>query len=135
MPADLLSTFRAGYEQSSVAFNEGDLEKALGGLGEDFEWHAPSEDPEHTVYRGPGEVRRWFADMQSVFDEWHIELQGFEQLSENTILVDHIIRGISRAAGVPVEVHTYEVWEFKGIQPVRARQFLSREAALAAAGG
>ena len=133
MPGDLLSTFRALYEQSAIAFNEGDLDTALGGLAEDFEWHAPSEDADHTVYRGPKEVKEWFAEMRSVFDDWRMELQGFEQLSDQTVLVEHVITGTSRGAGVPVEVQTWELWDFEGLRPVRSRQFLSREAALAAA--
>jgi ketosteroid isomerase-like protein len=130
---DLLSTFQAVYEQSAVAFNEGDLDRALGGLAHDFEYHAPEEDADHALYRGPEEVKGWFAEMQSVFDDWRIELRDFELLSPSSILVDHLIRGTSRAAGVPVEVHTFEVWDFDGMRPVRARQFLSREAALEAA--
>jgi ketosteroid isomerase-like protein len=134
VPDDLLSTWRAVYEQAAVAFNDGDLDKALGGLAEDFEWHSPEEDADHGVYRGPTEVKAWFAEMRSVFDDWTIELGDFESVSENVVLVDHFIRGTSRGAGVPVEVHTYEVWEFDAMRPVRARQFLSRESALAAAG-
>lgn len=133
MPEDLLTTFRALYGQSTVAFNEGDLDKALGGLADDFEWHAPEEDADHTVFRGPKEVKGWFAEMRDVFDDWRIELQDFEQLSDSTLLVHHVITGTSRGAGVPVEIHTYEVWEFEAMRPVRARQFLSREAAMAAA--
>lgn len=133
MPEDLLSTFRALYIQSAAAFNEGDLDRALGGLTDDFEWHAPEEDADHTVYRGPEEVKGWFAEMRSVFDGWRMELDEFELLSESTILVHHVITGTSRGAGVPVEVHTYEVWDFQGQLPYRARQFLSREEALEAA--
>jgi ketosteroid isomerase-like protein len=132
VPEDLLSNFRALYEQSAVAFNEGDLDRALGGLREDFEYHAPEEDADHAVYRGPVEVKGWFREMQSVFDDWRIELRDFEQPSEGTILVHHIISGTSRGAGVPVEVHTYEIWDFDGQVPYRARQYLSREAALEA---
>jgi ketosteroid isomerase-like protein len=134
VPEDLLDNFRAVYEQSAIAFNDGDLDRALGGLAEDFEYHAPEEDADHTVYRGPAAVKGWFAEMQSVFDDWRIELRDFEQLSESTILVHHLIRGTSRSAGVPVEVDTYEIWDFDGQVPQRARQFLSREAALEAAG-
>jgi ketosteroid isomerase-like protein len=134
VPEELLVGFRALYEQAAVAFNEGDLDKALGGLAEDFEWSAPEEDADHSVYRGPAEIRGWFSEMQSVFDDWRIELKDFEQLSDSSILVHHVIRGTSRSAGVPVEVHTFEIWDFDRMQPVRARQFLSREGALAASG-
>ncbi len=132
MAEDLLTAFRAVYAQSATAFNEGDLDKALGGLAEDFEYHAPSEDADHSVYTGPAEIKGWFEEMRSVFDGWHIELQDFEQLSETTLLVHHLITGTSRGAGVPVAVDTFEIWEFDGMQPLRARQFLSRAAALAA---
>jgi ketosteroid isomerase-like protein len=134
VPDDLLEMWSAVYQQAAAAFNEGDLDKALGGLPKDFEWHSPGEDADHGVYRGPEQVKTWFAEMQSVFDDWQIKLQGFERLSDQTVLVHHVISGISRGAGVPVEVQTWEVWEFEDSQPVRARQFLSREAALAAAG-
>ena len=80
MAEDLLSSFRAGYEQSSEAFNEGDIDRALSGMPEELEWHAVN----------------------------------------------------SRGAGVPVEVEIWEVWEFEEMRPVRVRQFLSREEALAA---
>jgi hypothetical protein len=132
VPEDLLSTFRAVYEQSAVAFNEGDLDKVVGGLPEDFEWHAPSEDMDHAVLRGRAEIKGWFEEFTGVFDQWRIESPEFEQRSESMVLVHYVMRGTSRGARVPVEVHNYEVWEFDGLRPLRARQFLTREKALAA---
>jgi ketosteroid isomerase-like protein len=128
---DLLSAFRAGYELSSAAFNEGDLDRALAGLPEDLEWHAVSEDPEQEVLRGPAEIKHFFQGFRSVFEKWRVEPIDFERLSDRSILVHHIIRGTSRGAGVPVEVETWEVWEFEQMRPVRVRQFLSRAEALA----
>jgi hypothetical protein len=130
---DLLNWFRASYEQGSAAFNDGDLQTALGWLPEELEWHAVSADPEQQLLRGPAEVIRWFEEFRSVFDDWRIEPLGFEQPADGAVLVDHVIRGTSRAARVPVEVRTYELWEFDGTRPVRVRQFFSREEALAAA--
>lgn len=145
MPDDLVSRFRAAYEGSAAAFNEGDLDQALGALPGDLEWHAPSEDADHTVYRGPSEIKGWFEDMRSVFDQWRVELRDFEHLSDGTVLVHNLISGTSHGAGVPVEVHIYEVWEFApldadshaawqfvGMRPVRVRAFLSRKEALTA---
>ena len=131
MAEDLLSSFRAGYEQSAAAFNEGDLDRALSGMPEELEWHAVSEDPEQSVLRGPAEIKGFFQGFRNVFDEWRVEPIYFEQLSEASILVHHVIRGTSRGAGVPVEVETWEVWEFEEMRPVRVRQFLSREEASA----
>jgi ketosteroid isomerase-like protein len=146
MPDDLVSRFRTTYEASAAAFNEGDLDQALGMLPEDIEWHAPSEFPDHRIYQGPAEIKVWFEELRSIFDRWQIELRHFDQLSDGAILVHHVIRGTSRGAGVPVEVVTYELWEFSPLtesshqawqflemRPIRVRQFASREEALAAA--
>jgi ketosteroid isomerase-like protein len=130
-----LNAFRDLYERSAVAFNEGDLEAAVDGLPEDFEWQAPAEDPDHDVQRGPAEIVAWFAEMRSLFEDWRMELRQVERLSEGAILVHHVITGKSRGAGVPVAVDTWEVWEFEGGVPRRARQFFSRPAALDAAAG
>jgi ketosteroid isomerase-like protein len=145
---DLASRLRAAHQVSSAAFNRADLDQALGALPEDLEWHPPSEDADHTVYRGPAEVKGWFEEMRSVFDQWRIEPQDVEQISESTVIVHHVISGTSRAAGIPVDVHTHELWEFApldadshaawqfvGMRPVRARQFPSRVTELAAAAG
>jgi hypothetical protein len=129
---DLLSTFRAGYEQSAAAFNEGEIDTALSGLPEDLEWYAVSENPEQSVLRGPAEINGFFQGFRNVFDEWRVEPVEFDQLSEASILVHHVIRGTSRGARVPVEVETWEVWEFEETRPARVRQFLSHEEALAA---
>ncbi len=133
MAEDLLSNFRAGYERSAAAFNEGDLDRALAGMPEDLEWHAVSEDPEQSVLRGPAEIRGFFQGFRNVFDRWRIEPISFEQLAEASILVHHVIRGTSRGAEVPVEVETWELWEFEEMRPVRVRQFFSHHQAVAAA--
>ena len=135
MAEALLSWFPASYQQGTEAFNEGDLAGALAWLPDDLEWHATSLDPETRVLRGPAEVIRYFEQFRAVFDDWRIEPLGFEAPTEGSVLVNHAIRGTSRAAGVPVEVITFELWEFEDGRPFRVRQFFSREEALAAAAG
>jgi ketosteroid isomerase-like protein len=144
----LASRFRTAYEGSAEAFNEGDLAIALGTLPEDLEWQAPPQDPDHDVCHGPAELQVWFEDLRGVFDEWRVEVRDVEALSDRTLVVHHVITGTSRGAGVPVEVVTFEVWEFGplddgshpawrfvGLRPTRVRQFFSREEAVAAAQG
>jgi SnoaL-like domain len=146
-PEEQISSFRAFYEAGSVAFNEGNLDLAIGGFPEDLEWHPVSENPEQDVHRGPAEIKAWFENFRSVFDEWRVEPLDFELVADYAVLVHHIIRGTSRSAGVPVEVETWELWELGpadeatpeawrliGLRPLRVRQFFSRDEALAAAG-
>jgi uncharacterized protein len=131
----LLVLFEPLHRNATEAFNEGDLDAALGGLPEDLEWHPFSTDPQPAVHRGPDEIKRWFEDYRSVFDEWRSVPEAYERAGEASILIHHVIQGTSRGAGVPVEVDVFEIWEFDGAQPVRVRQFDSRESALAAAPG
>src|SRR4051794_27684289 len=98
-------------------------------MPEDLEWHATSQDPEQSVLRGPAEVKAFFQGFRSVFEDWRVEPLDYEQLGESWILVHHVIRGTSRGAGVPVEVETFELWEFEAEQPVRVRQFFSHDEA------
>lgn len=145
MGDDLASRFRAFYEAGTPAFNRGDLDQALAAMPDDLEWHASGEFVDRTVHRGPTEIKGWFAEMRSIFDDWRVEVQEAEQVSDDAVLVFHVIHGVSRAAGVPVEVRTFELWEFVplapgthrawefvGMRPVRVRQFSTREEALAA---
>ena len=148
MADELADSMRAIYDAATPAFNRGDFDLALGTLPEDVEWHAPREDADHGVYRGPEAIKHFFEEMRSVFDGWRVEVRQVEQPSDRTALVYHVIRGTSRGAEVPVEVHTYELWEFAelepgshrvwqevGLRPARVRQFFSRDEALAAASG
>ncbi len=132
MPESLLDAFIAIHREGTQAFNEGDLDRALAGLPDRVEWQAVSDDPEVTVLRGPEQIREWFDGFRAVFDEWRSEPLEYEQLDDRTVFVHHVIRGTSRGAGVPVEVDTFELWELEGLQPVRIRQFQSRQEALAA---
>jgi ketosteroid isomerase-like protein len=132
VPEDLLDRFRTVHAKATEAFNRGDLHTALAGLPPDLEWHPLSTDPEPAVHRGPGQIREWFEEYRSVFDEWESKPLEYAQLGAATILVHHVIRGTSRGARVPVEVNVFEVWEFDGGRPVCVRQFDSRAVALEA---
>jgi ketosteroid isomerase-like protein len=132
---DLAARFRPVHQAGVDAFNSGDLDRALDGLPEDFEWHPYDVDPEESVIRGPQATKAYFHRYMEVFDKWHSEPLEYEQLGESAVLVHHVITGTSRGAGVPVEIQVFEVWEFDGELPKRVRQFGSREDAEAAVRG
>ena len=135
MADDLLSTFRPAFEAAALAFSEGDLERAVAGLPEDFEWHPLDQDPERAVHHGPDEAKRWWQRLAAIFDEMRVEVSDIEQLDDRTVLTRYLLRGTSGSAGAPVSITVFEIWEFEGIRPVRARQFPSRDEALRAAHG
>ena len=136
MADDLVARFRPLHEAGARAFNAGDLDTALAGVRPDFEWHPYDADPEQSVIRGPDAVRRYFAGYREVFDEWHTEPLGYEQMGDDAVLVHHVITGTSRGAGVPVEIEVWEIWEVgDDLLPTRVRQFTDRDAALEAHSG
>ena len=134
MANDLAARFRPVHEAAAEAFNAGDLDRALGGLPEDFEWHPYDVDPEESVIRGPDAVKAYFAKYRDVFEGWHTEPRTYEQLGDSAVLIHHTITGTSRGAGVPVEIQVFEVWEFEGDVPKCVWQYGSREEARAARG-
>ena len=131
MAEDLAARFRPVHQAGTEAFNSGDLDRALDGLPEDFEWHPYDVDPEESVIRGPEATKAYFRKYREVFDAWHSEPLEYEQIGTSAVLVHHVITGTSRGAGVPVKVEVFEVWEFDGDVPKRARQFGSRKEATA----
>ena len=132
MADDLAARFRPIHEAATDAFNAGDLDRAVGGLPEEFEWQPYEVDPEETALRGPEAIKHYFSNYREVFEDWHSQPLEYEQLGEATVLVRHIITGKSRGAGVPVRVEVFELWDFDGELPIRARQFGTRAEALAA---
>ncbi len=131
MAEDLAARFRPLHQAGTEAFNSGDLNRALGGLPDDFEWHPYDVDPEESVIRGPVAIGEYFRKYRDVFDEWHSEPLEYEQVGEAVVLVHHVITGTSRGAGVPVTVDVFEVWEFDRDVPRRVHQFGSRDEAIA----
>ena len=133
-PEEGLEQFIAVHEAGTEAFNRGDLDAAMAPFPDDIEWHAVSDDPESSVLRGPQEIKNFFEGFREVFDEWRSEPVEYEQLGDATALVHHVLRGTSRGAGVPVEVDTWELWDFDPAtaQAHRVRQFFTRDEAVAA---
>ena len=129
---DILTTFRPAFEAAVAAFTSGDLDRTVAALPPDLEYHSLRQDPESAVHRGPDAVKHWVKRLSDFFEEWQVDVLDFEQPAPNAVLASYDLRGISRSARVPVEVHVFELWEFEGMRPVRARQFDNREAALAA---
>ena len=132
---DILSTFRPAFKAAVAAFMSGDFDRTVAALPKDLEYHSLQQDPESAVHRGPEAVKRWVRRLSDYFEEWRIDILGFEQPTRAAVLASYVLRGTSRSAGVPVDIQVFELWEFDGTQPVRARQFATREEAFAAVAG
>ena len=132
MSDELVDAFRPLHGAAIAAFNEGDLDGAVSGIPDDFEWHPFDTDLQETVVRGPQALKQYFAGYREVFTEWRSDPVSYEQVGNRAVLIHHRITGTSRGAGVPVREEVFELWEFEDVVPKRVRQFPSREKALAA---
>ena len=131
MSDELVDAFRPLHEAAIAAFNEGDLDGAVAGISDDFEWRPYDTDLQEKVVRGPRALKQYFAGYREVFSAWRSDPLSYEQVGDSAVLIHHRITGTSRGAGVPVHEEVFELWEFENLVPKRVRQFPSREQALA----
>jgi ketosteroid isomerase-like protein len=109
-----------------------DLEAALAGLPDDFEWVVPGH-PDGPVRRGPHGVTDFFRDWMDQWDEPETDWR-LEQTRPDTVLALVTTRGRGRASGVPVEMSFAQVWTFRDGSPARMVLYPDPEKARSAAG-
>jgi ketosteroid isomerase-like protein len=116
----------------ALVWRERDLDAALAGLPDDFEWVVPGH-PEGELRRGPHAVTDFFRDWIDQWDEpdsdWRLE-----QTRPDTVLALVTTRGRGRASGVPVEMSFAQVWTFRDGEPVRMVLYPDPEQGRTAAG-
>jgi ketosteroid isomerase-like protein len=117
----------------ALVWRERDLDAALAGLPDDFEWVVPGH-PEGAVRHGPHAVTDFFRDWIDQWDEPDTEWQ-LELTRPDTVLALVITRGRGRASGVPVEMSFAQVWTFRDGEPARMVLYPDPDKGRAAAGG
>jgi ketosteroid isomerase-like protein len=116
------------------AFNRGDLDAALAGIGEDVEWHVLQQLPDAQVYRGPAGIRSFWEAWSDMFDEFHVD--PTELIDAGDFVVAMIrVQGRGKESGIEVDTPVFpQVWTFRDGRPVKVVMYPSREEALRAAG-
>ena len=111
---EILETLDRMY---ALCWREGDLDAALAGLPEDFEWVVPGH-PDGAVRHGRHAVtdffRDWLDQWEDADTEWQLELTR-----PDTVLALVTTRGRGRTSGVPVEMSFAQVWRFRDGEPVQ----------------
>jgi ketosteroid isomerase-like protein len=98
-------------------WREHDLEGALAGLPQDFEWLVPGF-PGDEATRGPDATLEFFRDWIEQWEDLRVDWE-FEQGAPDTILAIVDMRGRGRVSGAPVELHFAQVWSFREGVPAR----------------
>ena len=114
------------------AWRDHDLEGALAGLPQDFEWLVPGFPGDESA-RGPDGTVEFFRDWIDQWEDLRVDWE-FEQASPDAVLTFVDMRGRGRASGVPVELHFAQVWSFRDGLPVRMVYYANDDEARCAAG-
>jgi ketosteroid isomerase-like protein len=113
-------------------WHEHDLERALAGLPEDFEWVMPGH-PDGAVRHGAHAVMEFFRDWIEQWEEPETDWQ-LEQTRPDTVLALVTTRGRGRVSGVPVEQSFAQVWTFRDGEPARMVLYADADKGRTAAG-
>jgi ketosteroid isomerase-like protein len=92
-------------------WHEGQMEEALRGLDDDFEWEA-TDYLEDSVRRGPQAVIDFFREWMDAWEELAVSWDLHDLGPERALTVIHM-RGRSRVSGVPAEMHFGQIWTMR----------------------
>jgi ketosteroid isomerase-like protein len=114
-----------------AALNARDFEGYLACCSEDVELHLPMVAG---VYEGPEGIKRWFADIEDVGPDFHIELRGVQAIGGNQVLAFFHVASTGRASRIPLTMETAQVYDLIDGKISRIRIFLDHSEALKAVG-
>jgi ketosteroid isomerase-like protein len=129
MTRDPVDILQRGYE---LMWREGDFDRVVAGLGDDFEWSVPHL-PGGEVRRGPQDTKRFFLEWLEPWEDHRIEWE-IRRASDDVVVVLSVMHARGRGSGAEVEMELGQVWTFRDGRAVRMVAYNSHDEALAAAG-
>jgi ketosteroid isomerase-like protein len=127
MSEQVIEALRAGYE----AFSRADWDGLFAQAHPDFELVTADRVINPGTYRGAGDIRRFFEDLFSPFEEVLVEPEEIIDRGDR-IVVLLVTRSRPRGSTAVVENRIGHVWTIKDGQIVRLQIFPEREKALEA---
>jgi ketosteroid isomerase-like protein len=129
MSEEQVQMLRRGYD---LIWREGQVERALAALDEDFEWVVPGH-PDAELSRGPDEVIAFFRDWMGSWDELEVSYD-LRDAGAGQVLGVITMRGTGRGSGARTEMTMAQLWTFEGGRVRRMVAYTDAEEGLAAAG-
>jgi ketosteroid isomerase-like protein len=129
MTRDPVEILQRGYE---LLWREADFDRAVAGLGDDFEWVVPTS-PGGEVRRGPEATKEFFREWLEPWEDHRIEWE-IRRAPDDRVVVLSVMHARGRASGAEVEMRLGQVWTFREGRPVRMVAYNDHDEALAAAG-
>jgi uncharacterized protein len=95
----------------------------------------PPEFPVRGTYRGHEGVRQWRADAFDVIDELEVETEKLIDVGDGeTVVMLLRLRGLASHTRIPIDETWAAVWTIRNGKLLRAQGYISRRAAMRAAG-
>jgi ketosteroid isomerase-like protein len=120
---------------ANAAFNRGDMDSAFEFYAADAEVRDLLNGPDQpSVVKGTAAIRKTLALWFAAFDELHAEVDEYIDAGDAVVCAAHWI-GHGKSSGISIDVHQFDVYEFRDAKVVRATLgYRSRAEALEAAG-
>ena len=100
----------------------------------DYELVPPSAYPDtESSYRGKEGVRRWYRQMEEIWDDWRIEAERFFDAGTQVVVFVRV-SGTAKQSGAALAISAAHVLTLRNGRMTRAEVFLDRSEALEAAG-
>jgi len=111
------------------AYNGGDRAGALASMDPEVVWDF-TEAPDGLVYRGLGEVEKFFETLGEGWESMQIEVIAQTERG-NCVISDVRVIGRGRGSGVAVQHHETHVWRLRDGRLVEGKTHLDRAMAVA----
>jgi ketosteroid isomerase-like protein len=122
--------------RAADAYNRRDVDALVEELDPEIEWYPALPvllGGEATVYRGHDGVRELFRELDSVFDEIHVEYSEIRDLGDQIVAIGQI-RTRGKSSGAETESPIATVTDLRNGKAFRIRTYLDTNDALEAAG-
>jgi ketosteroid isomerase-like protein len=119
-----------------AAVTRRDLDGVLSLAHPEVEYHSAIQqamEGEGSVFRGVAGIRRWFGELQDLYEYIESEILEVHDLGEQVVIV-FVVRGRGSGSGITLEQPLAQVIGMRQGQIVSVHDYFSREEALAAVG-
>ena len=121
---------RSGYERFAAT---GEFRDEIATA--DFVWDMSNFHgwPEQQIYEGLAGAKAFLDAWSAAWDDWELEVEAFHDAGDKVVALARQ-SGISKAAGMPVEMSFAQVWTIRDGKQARMDMYSDRSEALEAVG-
>ena len=120
--------------RAGEAFNSREVDDLASLIHDRCEFHSAFGTVEGRVYCGPAETAAYVADIDAMFDDWHLESEVFHPGTGGQIVSTYRAVGTARESGFPIDFPLALLWQEHEGKLIRGEVHLDQCEALRKAG-